>query len=132
MDLARPQAKGIVQEEPAHEGLANSGNELDGFSRLDDADETGKHAEHSRGAAVGDQPFRWRLGMQAAVTGATRRSEHGRLPFEAGDAAEDVRAPAEHAGVVHEIPRGKVVGAVDDDVRGGDKSLGRSKSRAAR
>ena len=67
-------------------------------------------------AQLGHQPGRRRLGIQAAVARAAGRREHRRLAFEAEDAAVDVRLPQQHAGVVDEVARGEVVGAVEDDV----------------
>ena len=61
--------------------------------------------------------------MQASVTRPARRREHRRLPFEPEDAAPRVRRAVQHARVVHEIARGKIVGAVDDHVEGFDQRL---------
>jgi len=42
--------------------------------------------------------------------------EHRRLALKFQDASERVRLPEYHAGVIHQIPRGEVVGAVNDNV----------------
>src|SRR5207247_5344757 len=49
-------------------------------------------------------------------TGALERHEHRRLAIEAEDAAVDVRLAQQNAGVVDEVARREVIGAVDDNV----------------
>ncbi len=96
--------------------LADAEDELHGLGGLDRADEPGQDAEHARLGAARDEPGRRRLRIQAAVAGAVLGREHRRLPLEAEDAAVDVRLAEQHAGVVDEVARREVVGAVDDDV----------------
>src|SRR5262249_41513793 len=50
--------------------------------------------------------------------------EHRRLPIEAKDAAVDVRLLEQDTDVVDEVARGKVVGAVNDDVVGSTDAHG--------
>ena len=76
----------------------------------------GQHAEHARFGAARDETRRRRLGVQTPVTRAVLDREHGRLPFEPEDAAPRVRLSRHHAGVVDEVSRGEVVGAVENDV----------------
>ena len=44
------------------------------------------------------------------------RGEHARLALETEDRSVNVGLAAEHAGVIDEVARGKVVGPIDDDV----------------
>src|SRR5262249_39684840 len=59
---------------------------------------------------------RRRLGVETAVTGTVWRPENRSLPVEAEDAAVNVRLLLQHADIVDEIARRKIVGAVDDEV----------------
>ena len=58
---------------------------------------------------------RWR-GIKTAIARTVARIEDRDLPFEAEDRAEDVWLPEDRAGVVDEIARREVVGAVEDHV----------------
>ncbi len=114
----------VVDEEPADERRADPEDQLERFGRLDGADDARQHAEDAGLGATGHEAGRRGLGMQAAIAGAARRREHGRLPFEAEDAAPRVRLAEHHARVVHEVARGKIVGAVHDDVERVDERPG--------
>ena len=81
-----------------------------------DADDPGQHAEHAALGAARHQSRRRRLGIEAAVARAVLGREHRRLPLEAEDASVGIRLAEQHAGVVDEVARREVVGAVDDDV----------------
>ena len=83
---------------------------------LDHADDARQHAQHAAFGAARHEPRRRRLGIEAAVARAVLGGEHRRLAFEAEDAAVGVRHPHQHAGVVHQVARREVVGAVEDDV----------------
>ena len=81
----------------------------------------GKHAEHAALGAARDEPGRRRLRIKAAIARPAQvRREHAGLAFEAEDGAVHVRLLQQHAGVVGEVARGEVVGAVHDDVVGAD------------
>ena len=73
-------------------------------------------AKHSALSTGRNQPRRWWLGIEAAVARPFLRVKNRGLPVEAEDRAVDVRLAEEHAGVVDEVARGKVVRAVEDDV----------------
>ena len=90
--------------------------QLDRLECLDAADDPRQHAEHAAFGAARHESRRWRLGVEAAIAGAFLRVEHRRLSLEAEDAAVDIRLAEQHAGVVDEIARGEIVGAVHDDV----------------
>ena len=97
-------------------GLALAQNQLDDFRRLHHADQSGQNAQHSALGAGRHQSGRWRLGIEAAVARAFLGREDAGLAFEAENRTVDVRLAGKHAGVVHQVARGKVVGAVGDDV----------------
>src|SRR6185503_13859976 len=65
--LAEPHAERVVDEKPPDEWLADPEDHLDGFGRLDRADDAGQHAEHAGFGATRQQPGRRRLRMEAAV-----------------------------------------------------------------
>ncbi len=67
-------------------------------------------------AQRGDEAGRRRFGVEAAVARAFFGGEDAGLAFEAEDAAVGVGLAGEHAGVVDEVARLEVVGAVGDDV----------------
>ena len=86
------------------------------FGRLNHADQSGQNSEHSAFGARRHQSRRWRLGIQAAIARAFFGRENAGLAFEAENRAVNVGLAGEHAGVVHQIAGGKIVGAVGDDV----------------
>ena len=116
LQLAELHLQRVKDQQTPLQRLAGAEDELDGFVRLNRADDAGQHSEHAAFGAARHQPGRGRLGIEAAVAGAVRQREDRRLPFEAEDAAVDVGLAEQHAGVVDEIARGEVVGAVRDDV----------------
>ena len=67
-------------------------------------------------AQLGTSPGGGGSRIEAAIARAVLGREHRRLSVEAEDAAVHVRLPEQHAGVVHQVARREVVGAVDDDV----------------
>ena len=62
------------------------------------------------------QPRRWRLRIKAAVARSIFGGKHAGLPFEPENRSVNIRLAGEHACVVHQIARGKVIRAVGDDV----------------
>lgn len=121
---ARGHRERIPEEEAAGERFAEAGEDFDRFGGLDGADEAGEDAEDAGFGAVGHGAGRGWLGEEAAVGGAAAEIEDAGLAFEALDRAVDEWAVGEHAGVVDEIARGKIVGAVEDDVVRGDEGEG--------
>jgi hypothetical protein len=104
-------------EETADEGLAEAGEELDGFGGLERSDETGDGAEDAGFGAGGDGSWGWRGGEHAAVAGATGGGvEDGELAFEAMDGAVDVGDAAPCGDIAAEVAGGEVVGAVEDEI----------------
>ncbi len=106
----------VIHEKAAHERLADPEDQLDRLGGLDGSDDTRKHAEHAAFGATRDEAWRRGLGMETAIARTVRRGEHRCLPFETRDAAVGVRAARKDAGIVDEITRREVVGAVDYDV----------------
>ena len=76
----------------------------------------GQHAEHAVGAARRRQLGGRRLRIQAAVARALVGDEGRELPVEAEDRRVHDRLALAHGGVVQQVARGEVVGAVDDHV----------------
>ena len=70
---------------------------------------------------LGSQLGRRRGREEAAVAGAVERDEGRDLALEAEDRRRDDRLSQPHRGVVQQVARGEVVGAVDDDVVGLDQ-----------
>ena len=97
-------------------GSPMPGRELDRLVRLQRADDPRQHAEHAAFGARRRELGRRRLREEAAVARAFVRLEDGDLALEAVDRAVDDRDVVPDRCVVHEVPRGEVVGAVDDEV----------------
>ena len=116
LEFAELHVQRIDQQQPADQRLAFAQNQLDDFGRLHHADQSGQNSQHAAFGAGWHQSRRWRLGIQAAVARAFLGREDAGLAFEAENRSVDIRLAGEHAGVVHQIARGKVVGAVGDDV----------------
>src|SRR5262249_11279709 len=98
------------------QGLAKSENQFERFGRLKCADQAG---EHTQDPGLGAVLYAPRLGWprkEASVARTPLGGEHRDLTLEAIDAAVYQRATGQHACVIQEIPRGKVVSAVDYDV----------------
>src|SRR5437870_9461422 len=64
----------------------------------------------------GTRPGRGRGGVEAAVARPRVRREDAYLALKLEDAAVHDRLPDQHRGIVHQVARGKIVRAVDDDV----------------
>ena len=127
-------AQRFVLEQPAVERLAHARDDLHRLGGLDQRDEARQHAEHAALRARRHRARRRRLRVEAAITGAVARVEHGRLPVEAEDRAVHVRPAEQHARVVGEIAGGEVVRAVDDHVvlrEQRERVLGREPQRVA-
>ncbi len=120
-DFPEAHPKRVVDQETTDERFADPEDQLQGLGGLDGADHARQNTEHAAFSAARHQTGGRRLGVQTAVARTVLRREDGRLPLEAEDAAVGVGTPLQHAGVVHEIPGGEVVGPVEDDVvRGHD------------
>ena len=116
LEVAEVHAQRVDQQEAADERLADAEDELDDLGRLDDADEAGQDAEDAALGAGRDEARRRRFGIEAAVARAFLGGEDAGLALEAEDGAVGVGLAGEDAGVVDEVARLEVVGAVGDDV----------------
>src|SRR6266849_6191362 len=116
LQLAELQRHGVEQQQTAGERITFAENQLDGLHGLQRADNSRQYAKHAAFGATGHQARRRRLRIQASVARAIGHAEDGHLPFKAENRAVDIGLAEKDAGVVHQIARGKIVGAVDDDV----------------
>src|SRR5262245_53761526 len=116
LQLPKPYSQSVDQEKPADERIAAAKNQLDRLGGLNDAEKTRKDSQNAPFGARGNETRGRRLGVETAIAGTFCRPEDGRLPFESEDRGIDVGLTREDAGVVDQISRGKVVGAVRDDV----------------
>ncbi len=116
LEFAELHVQRIDQQQPANQRLALAQDQLDDFRRLHHADQPGQNAQDSALGAGRHQSGRWRLGIEAAVARTFLGREDAGLPFEAEDRTVDIGLPGKHASVIHQVARGKVVGAVGDDV----------------
>src|SRR5437899_1159016 len=115
-DLAELQAPAIEEQQSSNQGLAESDDQLDRFQRLERPDDAREHAQHAPFRARGDKIRRRRLGEQAAITGTAPRVKNRNLPVELKDRPVNVWFAEQHAGVVDEIARRKIVRPVDHHV----------------
>ena len=116
-DLVERRPERVEEEQSPGERVAAAEDELERLVRLERADDPGQHAEDAALRAARRELGRRRLREEAAVARAARRGvEHRDLALEAEDRAVHDRDAAPHGGVVHEVARREVVGAVDDDV----------------
>ncbi len=115
-DLAHPGVERIDEQQPPHERLAGSEQQLERLGSLPGADDAGQRPEHAALGARRNLALGRRLGEDAAVARAAGSPEDRHLPVEAKDRPVDVRPSFEHAGVVDEIAGLERVRAVDDQV----------------
>src|SRR6202035_1443156 len=124
LELAEAHLQSVEEQQAADERLADADDELDRLVRLESADDPRQHPEDPALGAGGDEAGRRRLGEEAAVAGTPGAPEDRHLALEAEDRPVDVGLARKDAGVVDEVAGGKVVGAVDDDVVGGEELHG--------
>ena len=122
LEFAKLHAQGVDQQQTSDQRLARAQNQLDGFRRLHHADQSGQNAQHSTFRAGRHQSRRWRLGIQAAIARPFFGGENAGLAFKAEDRAINVWLAGEHAGIIHQITRGKIVCSVHNDVKVGKDS----------
>ena len=116
LQLAELHPQRIEDQESTDQWFANPENQFQRFVRLNAADDARQDTEDAALGTARDQPRRRRLRIQAAVARTLLRTEDRRLSFESEDTAVRVRFSEQHAGVVHQIPSGKVIGAIENDV----------------
>ena len=119
--LAQPQfaeahSQRVKEQEPADQRFADAEDQLDRLHGLNRADDAGQNAQHAAFGARRHQARRRRFGIEAAVARPPGIAEDGGLAFKPEDRAVDIGLAQQHAGVVDQIARREIVGAVDDDV----------------
>ena len=117
-DLLEPHCQRIEGEEPAYEEVTLANEQFDCFGRLKKSDDPWEHAQDPGLASVRRQVGRWLFGEEAAITGTLSREEGGDLALETKDAAMDKRSTSIDRDFVQKIFRGKIIGAIEQDIRG--------------
>ena len=116
LQRAEAHAECVDQQQTTDERLADAEDQLDGLGCLDDSDEAGQDAEYATLSAGGNQSWRWRFGVEAAVARAFLGAEDAGLAFEAEDGAIRIRFVQKNTGIVDQVAGLEVVCAVGDDV----------------
>src|ERR1035441_3274473 len=62
------------------------------------------------------RPWRWRLRIETAIARSLFGGKHTRLPLKTKNRPVNIRLAREHASIVDQVARGKIVGAVGNDV----------------
>src|SRR3990170_1029917 len=108
--------KGVVEQQLPDQRFPNLQDELQRLTRLKRTDHSGEDTEDSAFGARRDKAGRRRFWEQATVAWSAAGPEDAALPLEAEDRAVDVGLPGEDAKVVDQVPCGKIVGAIDNQV----------------
>src|SRR5579883_200044 len=117
LQLAELHAQRINQQQAANQGVAFAEDQLDDLCCLNDTQQSGQDAEHAAFRARRNEPRRWRFRIKAAIAWAVFRCEDAGLALKAEDGSVGVRlVAAQHAGVIDEIARREIIGAIRDDV----------------
>src|SRR5438067_1831079 len=106
----------VEEQEPGNEWVAESDDQLDHFQRLQRSDNSRQHTEHAAFRARWNEIGWGRLAVQTPITWTLRGGEHGDLSVEPEHRSVHVGLGEQHARIVDEIARRKIVGAIDDDV----------------
>ena len=109
--------EGIEGEKAVGEQIAHVSKIFDTLGGLNGAQHAGDRAEHAYGGAGLYVFLGGRLGKQATVAGGAGHVSH-QLSAIATDTAHGKGFPQEHTGIVDQVFRGEIVGAVDDEVVG--------------
>ncbi len=116
LDLAEGHRQSVVGQQVPCQQVADAEDVLEGFGRLQGADDAAHDAEHAGLATGRHGVFRRHRREDAAVARALPRHVGHELALEADDARMYEWLLLEDAGVVDQELRGEVVGAVDDEV----------------
>src|SRR5437660_1376408 len=117
LEFAEFHSESVKQEQASYEIFPAAKNQLDGFHRLDRADDSGQNAKDAAFRAGRDKPRRGRFRIEAAVARAIRHAENSGLSFEAENRAVNIWFAEQDAGVVDEVASGKIVSPIDDDIK---------------
>src|SRR5580658_9701897 len=116
LEGAEVHAQSVDEKQATDEWVADAEDELDDLGGLNDSDEARQDAEDAAFGAGWDQAGGWGFGVEAAVAVAFLGGEYRGLALKAEDGTVCVGLACEDAGVVDEVARLEVVGAVGDDV----------------
>src|SRR5206468_9227185 len=90
---------------------------FDNFRGLNRPDKAWQYAEHATLSATRHHPRRRRLGIQTPIARpAEMWGENARLAFEAEDRTVDVGFLQQHARVISQIARRKIVGPIHHEI----------------
>src|SRR5712692_7613757 len=117
LEFAEFHSESIKEQQASDEIVAAAENQLDRFHRLDGADDSGQDTENATFRAGRDKPRRRRFGIEAAVAWTIGHAENSGLSFEPENRAIHVWLSEQNARVVDEVPSGKIVSPIDDDVK---------------
>src|SRR5437660_3353714 len=110
----------IVGQQTAYQRLPKVEQQLDGLGALKKANRAGQHAQHASFGAARCQRRRRRLGIETAIARSIIGLEYSDLTFKAEDATMHYRLILKNRGIIEQIARWEVVGAVENDVVIGD------------
>lgn len=128
LEFAERSVERAVVHEPTQRGLAEAGEELDRFHRLETSNDTREHAQDTSFSSCRDRACGRGLGEEAAITGAAEMGgENGELPFELKNGAVDEGLFEEEGSVVGSEAGGKVVGSVEEEIVGFEECEGISR-----
>ena len=106
----------VVQQQHTAQGSLKPEQNFDRFRGLQDPNQSGQNAKHTR-LRTRRNGFRRRgFGKQIPITRSTVMIEQAHLAFEAEDRPVNPRQAEQGTRIVHEVTGGKVIGSVDDEV----------------
>src|SRR5579875_2715167 len=116
LQFAELHSQCIDQQQAANEWFTLAEDQLDDLRCLNHPKQPGQNTEHTALCAGGNKSWWWRLRIKAAVARALFGGKDTGLPFKAEDRGVRIGFAAEHAGVIDQVARGEVVGAIGNDV----------------
>src|SRR3954466_3711912 len=116
LQLAKAHSQCIHKQQSPDQRVASSQDQFNGFRRLNDANQTGKNAEHPAFGTGRNQSRRRRFWIQAAIARTILYTEDACLPFKAKNRAIDVWLACQNARIVYQIAGWKIVGTIHDDI----------------
>ena len=116
LQLAKAHVERIHKQQAANQRLAYSQNQLDRLGSLYYANEPGQNAQNSAFGATRYQARRRRLRVEAAVAGTILRAEDAGLTLKAKDRSIRIRLAQQHACIVDQVARGKVIRTIGNNV----------------
>src|SRR5256885_3384628 len=117
LEFAESHPESVKKQQPSHEVIPAAEDQFDRFHRLDGADDSGQNAEDAAFRAGRHESRRRRFRIEAAVARTIGHAENGGLPLKPENRAVHVWLSQQNARVVDKIPRGEIVGPIDDDIK---------------